>query len=132
MSQHTLPPSQPRTSTRVLPRGRAKLIALELAVELAAKIAQLVIPRGLSHLRDHLVRAADDLVLRLSEASGRTPGNRYQHREAAFAENQEVQSDLVLMRARGVEIPVAILRQADRLGGLVYGLLRAELRRDDR
>ena len=29
-------------------------------------------------------------------------------------------------RAVWVEIPVAILRQADRLGGLIYGLLRAE------
>jgi len=67
-------------------------------------------------------------VLRLSEASGRTQGNRYQHLEAAYAENQEVQSDLVLMRARGVEIPATALGQADRLGGLVYGLLRAELR----
>jgi hypothetical protein len=56
----------------------------------------------------------------------------YQHLEAAYAENQEVQSDLVLMRARGVEIPAAILRQADRLGGLIYGLLRAELRGKDR
>ena len=74
-------------------------------MELAASIAELTLPRGLSHLRDHLVRAADNTALRLSEASGRTLGNRYQHLEAAYAENQEVQSDLVLMRARGVEIP---------------------------
>ena len=74
------------------------------------------------------MRAADDTALRLSEASGRRLGNRCQHLEAAYAENQEVQSDLVLMRARSVEIPVAILRQADRVGGLIYGLLRAELR----
>jgi len=64
----------------------------------------------------------------LSEASGRTLGNRYQHLEAAYAENQEVLSDLILMRARGVEIPPAVLHHADRLGGLIYGLLRAELR----
>ncbi len=74
------------------------------------------------------MRAADNTALRLSEASGRTLGNRYQHLEAAYAENQEVQSDLALMRARGVEIPAAVLRHADRLGGLIYGLLRAELR----
>jgi hypothetical protein len=66
--------------------------------------------------------------LRLSGASGRTLGNRYQHLEAAYAENQEVQSDLSLIRARGVEIPAAVMRHADRLGGLIYGLLRAELR----
>jgi hypothetical protein len=63
----------------------------------------------------------------LSEAGGRTLGNRYQHLEAVYAENQEVQSDLVLMRARGVEIPAAVLHHADRLGGLICGLLRAEL-----
>jgi hypothetical protein len=65
--------------------------------------------------------------LRLSEASGRTLGNRYRHLEAAYAENQELQSDLALMRARGVEIPPAVFHHADRLGGLIYGLLRAEL-----
>jgi hypothetical protein len=128
MSQHTLPPSQPQSSHRCLPRGRAKLLALDRAVELAASICQVRFPRGLSHLRDHLVRAADNTVLRLSEASGRTLGNRYQHLEAAYAENQEVQSDLALMCARGVQISGAVIRHADRLGGLVYGLLRAERR----
>ena len=83
---------------------------------------------GLSHLRDHLTRAADNTALRLSEGSGRTMGNRYQHFEAAYAENQEVQSDLALMLARGVKIPTAALRQADRVGALIYGLLRAEVR----
>ena len=55
-------------------------------------------------------------------------GHRYQHLEAAYAENQEVQSDLALMLARGVRIPPAALQQADRLGALIYGLLRAEVR----
>jgi len=128
MSQHTPPSSQPRTSHRSLPRGRAKLLALSVAVELAASLTELSLPRRLSHLRDHLVRAADNTALRLSEASGRTLGNRHQHLEAAYAENQEVQSDLVLMRARGVEVPAAVLHHADRLGGLIFGLLRAELR----
>jgi len=97
MSQHTPPSSPPRSSHRGLPRGRAKLLALTVAVELAATLAEQPLPRGLSHLRDHLVRAADNTALRLSEASGRTLGNRYQHLEAACAENPEVQSDLVLM-----------------------------------
>jgi hypothetical protein len=128
MSQHTPPSRQPRTSHRSLPRGRAKLVALSLAGELAANLAELSLPRGLSHLGDHLVRAADNTALRLSEASGRTLGNRYQHLEAAYAENQEVQSDLGLMRSRGIEVPSPVLHHADRLGGLIYGLLRAELR----
>jgi hypothetical protein len=128
MSQHTLPPRHARSLNCDLPRGRAKLVAFEVAVDLAGRIAKLSFPRGLSHLRDHLVRASDNTALRLSEASGRTLGNRYQHLEAAYAENQEVQSDLALMRARRVEIPDDVLRHADRLGGLIYGLLRAELR----
>jgi hypothetical protein len=62
MSQHTPPSRQPRTSHRCLPRGRAKLLALTVAVELAATLAELSLPRGLSHLRDHLVRAAEQLA----------------------------------------------------------------------
>jgi len=129
MSQHTPPSSPPRTSQQTLPRGRAKLLALEVAIELAGSLAELSLPRGLSHLRDHLVRAAGNAALRLSEASGRTLGNRYQHLEAAYAENQEVQTDLALMRARGIRIPDSVISRADRLGGLIYGLLRAERRR---
>jgi four helix bundle protein len=111
-----------------LPQGRSKLQALEVAVKLVAAINRMTFPRGLSHLRDHLVRAADNTALRLSEASGRTMGHRYQHLEAAYGENQEVQSDLALIRARGLDVPVSVARQADRLGGLIYGLLRAEMR----
>lgn len=55
-------------------------------------------------------------------------GNRYQHLEAAYAENQEVQTDLMLISMHGCEVPNAVMRQADRLGGLIYGLLRAEAR----
>jgi hypothetical protein len=103
------------------------LHALTVAVRLATAVGRLVVARGLSHLKDHLVRAADNTALRLSEASGRTLGNRYQHLEAAYAENQEVQCDLVLLRSRGVEIPAAVAARANRLGGMIYGLLRAEV-----
>jgi len=125
MSQHTPSPRRPEHQPR-LPLGRAKLRALEVGIELVEHLHRVEVARGLSHLRDHLSRAADNAVLRLSEASGRTLGNRYQHLEAAYAENQEVQSDLVLMRLRGVEIPAVAIELADRLGGLIYGLLRAE------
>ncbi|MCP4592514.1 MAG: four helix bundle protein, partial [bacterium] len=127
MSQHTSPSRPSKTNHRCLPLGRRKLVALETAVALVAAIHKLRLPRGLSHLRDHLVRAADNTALRLSEANGRTMGHRTQHLEAAYAENQEVQTALSLIRARQIEIPVALGRQADRLGGLIYGLLRADL-----
>jgi hypothetical protein len=131
MSQHTPPPSQPNHKQRRLPKGRAKLVAYDVAMKLVAAIKTVRVPRGFSHLRDHLVRAANNTVLRLSEASGRTMGNRYQHLEAAYAENQEAQSDLMLIREHGGDVPNAVLRQADRLGGLIYGLLRAEARTQD-
>ena len=126
MSQHTPPSRRSTINHPNLPRGRVGLVALHLAVQTATTLSQLSLPRGLAHLKDHLLRAADNTVLRLSEASGRTLGNRRQHLEAAYAENQEVQSDLLLLRSRGVEIPVAVVARADRLGGLIFGLLRAE------
>jgi len=55
-------------------------------------------------------------------------GNRTQHLEAAYAEAQEVQTAFSLLEAREIEIPPAVIRQADRLGGLIYGLLRADIR----
>jgi four helix bundle protein len=128
MSQHTPPPRPPNVKRHRLPQGRAKLVALEVALGLVAAIHKVQFHRGLSHLRDHLVRAADNTALRLSEASGRTMGNRYQHMEAAYAECQEVQTDLMLIREHGFDVPNALVRQSDRLGGLIYGLLRAEAR----
>ena len=119
--------SPPMTAVhRNLPRARGKLVALDVAFSLAGAIARLSLPRRLYHLRDHMVRAADNAALRLSEAGKRTLGTRRQHLEAAYAERQEVQSALALIAARGVEIPDGVCESADRLGGLVYGLLRSE------
>jgi hypothetical protein len=126
MSQHTPHRRRPRSRSHRLPRGATRLHALDIAIELAGGIQHLQLPRGLGHLRDHLSRAADNAALRLAEASGRTLGNRRQHLEAAYAENQEVQCDLLLLRGRGVDVAGAMLRLADRLGGMIYGLLRAE------
>jgi hypothetical protein len=44
---------------------------------------------------------------------------------------QEVQTDLMLLRVHGVDVPISLSRQADRLGGLIYGLLRTEARGQD-
>lgn len=126
MNQHPPRSRHPRSNHQGPPNGRGGLIALKVALELVAILHQLQFPRGLGHLRDHLIRAADNTALRLSEASGRTMGNRTQHLEGAFAETQEVQTALALMVARGVSIPRGVLQKADRLGGLVYGLLRAD------
>ncbi len=131
MSQHTPPPSQPKQQRRSLPRGRAKLVALRVARIVAFGAWEIRFPRGMGHLRNHLVRAADNTKLRLSEASGHTGGLRYIHLEAAYAETLEVQADLEMIRDRGVEVPESLIRQADRLGGLIYGLLRAEARNAD-
>jgi hypothetical protein len=126
MSQHIPHRRRPRSRSHHLPRGATNLHALEVAIELAGAVQGLALPRGSGHLRDHLVRAADNTALRLSEASGRTLGNRRQHIEAAYAENQEVQCDLLLVSGRGTDIAEALVRLADRLGGMIYGLLRAD------
>jgi four helix bundle protein len=128
MSKHTTPSRQPQLQRRrrPLPRGGTKLVALQVADDVATAIDNLKLRRGLSHLRDHLVRAADNTSIRLSEASGHTGGNRYLHLEAAYAENQEVQRVLTLLSRRRVEVPDELARQAHRLGGLIYGLLRVE------
>jgi len=127
MSKHTTPPRPPQQQRRrPLPRGGTGLIAQEVADDVAAEIDNLGFRRGLAHLRDQVVRAADNTSIRLSEASGHTKGNRSLHLEAAYAENQEVQRILKNLRRRSVEVPERLIRQAHRLGGLIYGLLRAE------
>lgn len=129
MSQHTPPPRHPSSYHRRLPSGRRNLVALEVAFEVVEAIHRLELQqRGIAPLKDHLYRAADNTVLRLSEANGRTMGNRYQHLEAAYSECQEVRSALRLIRARGIAIPGSLTQKANRLGGLIYGLLRAERR----
>ena len=88
MSKHTTPPRHPNRNNRCLPQGRAKLVAYELAMQLFAAVKTVRVPRGFGFARDQLVRAAGNTAYRLSEASGRTMGNRHQHLEAAYAENQ--------------------------------------------
>jgi len=85
MSQHAPAPRRSTVNRPNLPRGRAGLVALQAAVRVATSVAEPPLPRGLAHLKDHLTRAADNTVLRLSEACGRTLGNRRQHLEAAYA-----------------------------------------------
>jgi four helix bundle protein len=128
MSKHTTPSSHPISHQRRLPRGVRKLVALEVAKNLVDAIQALGLHRHrrLAHLRDQLERAADNTAIRLTEANGRTMGHRTQHLEAAYGENQEVQSVLDLIASRRIEIPAALVRQAHRLGGLIYGLLRAD------
>ena len=74
MSQHTSPPRHAVADSNRLPWGRGGLVALELALQLAAEVAGLSIPRGAAHLRDHLVRAAEQLAAssRASTSSSRS------------------------------------------------------------
>ena len=131
MSQHTPPPRHPKQqrqspSRRSLPRGRAKLVAYRVARVVASQVSEIRFPRGLGHLRNHLVRAANNTVLRLAEACGHAGGLRYIHLEVAYAETQKVQADLEMLCDRGIRVPHSLIRQADRLGGLIYGLLRSD------
>jgi hypothetical protein len=40
---------------------------------------------------------------------------------------RQLQAVIALIKARKIEVPVDVVQQADRLGALSYGLLRAEL-----
>ena len=71
-------------------------------------------------------RGVGNTSIRIAEASGHIWGTRSLHLEHAYAENQETQRVLKLCWKRGVAVPEAVIRQAHRLGGLIYGLLRAE------
>ncbi len=129
MSKHTPPSSHPMSNQRCLPKGRRGLVAYEVARSLVVEVHKIALQqRGLAHLRDQLYRAVDNTALRLSEASGRTMGNRSAHLEGAYGENQETQSALDQITARGIAIPQSVIQQANRLGGLIYGLLRSERR----
>jgi hypothetical protein len=46
--------------------------------------------------------------------------------ELASEKGRRKQTDLMLLQVHGVDVPISLSRQADRLGGLIYGLLRAE------
>lgn len=97
---------------------------MDVAQELAVAVRRLTFPRGYAHLRDQLWRATDHAVLRLEEGCCRTAGNRYQHLQGAYAEAREAQRVLVLMTRLGLAVPADTVERADRLGGLLFGLLR--------
>jgi four helix bundle protein len=97
---------------------------MEVAQDLSKGVRSLRFPRGYAHLRDQLWRAADHSVLRLEEGCCRTAGNRYLHLQGAYAEAREAQRVLLLMTHLGLPVSGDTLRLADRLGGLLYGLLR--------
>ena len=79
MSHHTSSSRRHEAINDNLPMGRAKLLALEVAIGLAGTIQEVCFPPRSSHLRDHLVRAADNTVLRLAEASGGRAGRPRSH-----------------------------------------------------
>jgi four helix bundle protein len=99
---------------------------MTVAQDLSVAIRALPFPKGYAHLRDQLWRAADHAVLRLEEGCCRTAGNRYQHLQGAYAEAREAQRALVLMRRLGLAVPADTVTLADRLGGLLFGLLRRD------
>jgi four helix bundle protein len=97
---------------------------MSVAQDLAVAVRRLRFPRGNAHLRDQLWRAVDHAVLRLEEGSCRTAGNRFQHLQGAYAEAREAQRALLLMQRLGLGVPTETVAQADRLGGLLFGLMR--------
>jgi len=102
---------------------------MQVAQDLAKAVRELGFPRGYAHLRDQLWRATDHAVLRLEEGCCRTAGNRCLHLQGAYAEAREAQRVLLLMSHLEQRVPQDTVQLADRLGGLLFGLLRRYQRR---
>lgn len=56
--------------------------------------------------------------------SCRTAGNRLQHLQGAYAEAREAQRALLLMQRLAFGVPAETIALADRLGALLFGLMR--------
>jgi four helix bundle protein len=82
-----------------------------------------VIRRHNPNLARQGARAVESVLLNIAEGSGRAGGDRLHHFRIALGSLREVGAVLEIATLHGwVEQPMAAER--DRLGGLLYGLLR--------
>lgn len=95
---------------------RTGFIALDLATEFYMECAKLKLP---NHIRDQLLRASLSISLNITEGSGRIhPKDKRRFYSIAMGSLRESQC---LVRIIGHEV---LLEKSDRLGSLVYGLIR--------
>ena len=106
---------------------RGTLVALDVAKAVAVGVAGLV-GRMSPELAGQARRAAISVPLNVAEAMGRTGRDRRYRLRIAYGSAKEVEAAVELAVAFG-EVPGAevagLLRQVDRLGGLLHGLERA-------
>ena len=103
------------------------LVALEVAKAVSVRVAG-VAGRMSRELAGQAKRAAISASLNTSEAMGRTGRDRRYRLRIAYGSAKELETAVELAVAFG-EVPAdevaGLLRQLDRLGGLLYGLERA-------
>lgn len=100
-------------------------LSIDLLEALHPVLVQLRVRRP--PLADQLERAATSVALNLAESTPRTSRDRIRSMRIAAAEAREVQAALAVSRAlRHADAPalVAAASIADRLGGVLYGLIR--------
>ena len=107
----------------------SSLLALDLMLEAieALRPALDAIEQRDRDLGNQLRRAASSVALNLGEAQGVSGGNRVLRRRTALGSLYESRTALRVARAFGyidAETAAGPLAKLDRVGGLIYGLLR--------
>ncbi len=109
--------------------NRNGFIAHDVALRAAAQVFDLLrsVPPDCRDLADQARRAAASVSLNLAEGAGRAGKDRVYHFRVAYGSVKEAESALTLLVAVApvdVGKAQASLRILDRLGGLIWGLIR--------
>ncbi len=120
-------------STPLAPHGNGRLLALELALEAAARAIRLVLklPPRLRSLGDQVVRSASSEPANLAEGAGRTGRDRVHHWRIAYGSALEVDSHLRLLLGANAIDPEqagAALHLFDRVRALTWRLIHPPAR----
>jgi four helix bundle protein len=88
-----------------------------------------VIRRHNAALAKQGINAIDSVLLNLAEGSGRDGGDRTHHFRIALGSLREANAVLDIAGAHGwLPLPLPMHAERDRLGGLIYGLIRGRRR----
>ena len=111
------------------PGNPNRFIAHDVALRAAAQVFDLLkpVPSDCRDLADQARRAVASVSSNLAEGAGRAGKDRVYHFRVAYGSVKEAESAVTLLAAvAGVDTGKAraSLRTLDRLGGLVWGLIR--------
>lgn len=104
----------------------ARLVVLQIATRTAAAVAGTPIVHSV--LAQQLVRSSSSVALNIAEGAGRFGRDRLQHYRIAYGSCQEAKTTVeILVRSGHLdrEIGVRWYRDLHRVGGLLWGLMKA-------